>query len=126
MLFLKKDFIYSFLERGRKGELEGERRQCVVASSAPLTGNLDCNPGMCPDWKSSSQCFGSQAQAQSTELHQPGPILITFELSVAFYIEKHSCLSYLLFNTILFSILLVECSFKIKFANPSASEVGVP
>ena len=27
-----KDFIYLFLERGREGERDGEKHQCVVAS----------------------------------------------------------------------------------------------
>ena len=45
-LIFKKDFIYLFLERGREGEREGEKHQCVVASHAPTTGDLDCNPGM--------------------------------------------------------------------------------
>ena len=31
------------------------------------------NPGMCPDWESNQQPFGSQARTQSTEPHQPGP-----------------------------------------------------
>ena len=37
------------------------------------------NPGMCPDWESNLWPFGLQAQAQSTESHQPeliGQILI--------------------------------------------------
>ena len=33
------------------GEREGEKHQCVVASHAPLTGDLASNPGMCPDWE---------------------------------------------------------------------------
>ena len=48
---------------GRKGE----KHQCVVASHAPPTGDLTCNPGMCPDWESNWGPFGSQAGAQSTE-----------------------------------------------------------
>ena len=39
----------------------------------PPTRDLVPNPGMCPDWESNQQCFGSQASAQSTEPHQPGP-----------------------------------------------------
>ena len=35
-------------------------------------GDLAHNPGMCPDWESNRQPFGSQAGAQSTEPHQPG------------------------------------------------------
>ena len=46
-----KDFIYLFLEKGREGEREGEKHQCVVASHVPPTGDLACNPGMCPDWE---------------------------------------------------------------------------
>ena len=47
-----KDFIYLFLERGREGEREGEKHQCVVASWVSPTGDLAHNPGMCPDWES--------------------------------------------------------------------------
>ena len=43
--------FYLFLERGEEKEKEGEKHQYVVASHAPPTGNLACNPGMCPDWK---------------------------------------------------------------------------
>ena len=38
----------------------------------PPTGDLACNPGMCPDWESNQQPFGSQANTQSTEPHQSG------------------------------------------------------
>ena len=46
-------FIYFiFRQRGREGEREGEKPQCVAASCAvPPTGDLACNPGMCPDWE---------------------------------------------------------------------------
>ena len=47
-----KYFIYLFLERRREGEGEGEKHQCVVASCVSPTGDLACNPGMCPDWES--------------------------------------------------------------------------
>ena len=73
-IFLK-DFIYLFLERGREGERE--KHQCVVASHVAPIRNLAHNPGMCPDWESSRQHFGSQPRAQSTEPHQPGPHLLT-------------------------------------------------
>ena len=73
IFFKKKDFIYLFLERGREGEGEREKHQCVVGSHAPPTGVLACNPGMYPDWESNQQPFGSQAGAQSAEPHQPGP-----------------------------------------------------
>ena len=55
-----KHFIYSliFRERGREGERVGEKLQCVVASHAPPTGDLACNPGMCPDWELNRWPFG--------------------------------------------------------------------
>ena len=46
--FLKR-FYLLFLERGREGEREGEKHQCVGASSVPPTGDLAHNPGMCSD-----------------------------------------------------------------------------
>ena len=39
-------------------------------------GDLDCNPGLCPDWESNRWSFGSQVCTQSSEPHQPGLILI--------------------------------------------------
>ena len=47
--FFKIVFIYLFLERGREGEREGEKHQCVVAPHVPPIGDLACKPGMCPD-----------------------------------------------------------------------------
>ena len=70
-------YIFIFRERGKKGEIEGEKHQCVVASHTPPTGDLACNPGMCPDWESNQQPFGLQAGTQSTEPHQPG-LLVDF------------------------------------------------
>ena len=55
-----------FLGRGREEAREGEKHQCVVASPAPPTGDLACNPGTCPDWESNWQPCGSQASAQCT------------------------------------------------------------
>ena len=68
--------FYLFLERGREGERDGEKHQRVVASRGPLTGDLARNPGMCPDWELNLPPFGSQAGAQSTEPHQPGPMTL--------------------------------------------------
>ena len=72
MEFLKRFYLFIFRERGRKGEREGEKHQCVVASHAPPSGDLAHSPGMCPDWESNQQPFGLQASTQSTEPHQPG------------------------------------------------------
>ena len=71
---LKILFIY-FRERGRVGEREGEKHQCVVASQTPPTEGLAHNPGMCPDLELNQRPFGSQASTQSTEPHQPGILI---------------------------------------------------
>ena len=68
--FIFFNFIYFILDRG-KGGREGEKHQHVVASRVPLTGDLAHNPGMCPDWELNWRPFGSQANTQSTESHQP-------------------------------------------------------
>ena len=70
--FFLRFYLFLFKERGREGEREGEKHQCVVASHAPPTRDMACDPGMCPDWELNRQPFASQAHAQSTELHQPG------------------------------------------------------
>ena len=70
-VFLLK-ILFIFRERGREGEREGKKHQCVVASCAPSTGDQACNTGMCPDWESNWWPFGLQAGPQSTEPHQPG------------------------------------------------------
>ena len=77
LFFLKKDFIYLFLERGERKEKEKERNIDVwemywlVASRLPPTGDLALNPGMCPDWESNQWPFCSQAGTQSTEPLNP-------------------------------------------------------
>ena len=69
-LFLKKflkDFIYLFLERGERRAKEKERNINVWLPLEEFpTGDLACNPGMCPDWESNQRPFGSQAGTQST------------------------------------------------------------
>ena len=40
---------FIFREREREGERKGGKHQCVVASYTPPTGDLERNPGMCPD-----------------------------------------------------------------------------
>ena len=49
LYFLK---IFIFREKGREGEREGEKHQCVAASHAPPAVDLAHNPGTCPDWES--------------------------------------------------------------------------
>ena len=47
--FIFKKILFMFRERGREREREREKHQGVVASQVPSTGDLACNPGMCPD-----------------------------------------------------------------------------
>ena len=74
--FFLRFYLFIFRERGREREIEGEKRQCVVAFHMPPTRELAHSPGMCPDWESNQWPFGSQADTQSTEPHQPGMKLI--------------------------------------------------
>ena len=67
-----KNILFIFRQKGREGEREGEKHQSVFASHVPPTGDLACNPGMCPDWELNQRPFGSQTGIQATEPHQPG------------------------------------------------------
>ena len=69
--FVLKIFIFSFLERGEGREKEREKN----INQLPLA-DLARNPGMCPDWESNQHPFSSQAGAQSTEPHKPGPVYV--------------------------------------------------
>ena len=53
LFFFLRFYLFIFREMGKEGE-EGEKHQCVVASRTPPTGDLARNPGMCPDWESTS------------------------------------------------------------------------
>ena len=68
-LFLKRFYLFNFRERGREGEREGEKHQCVIASHVPPTGDLGHNLGMCHDWELNRWPFGLQACTQSTNPH---------------------------------------------------------
>ena len=50
-VFFKRVYLFIFGEKGREGEREGEKHQCVVASHAPCAGDVARNPGMCPEWE---------------------------------------------------------------------------
>ena len=82
--------FFIFRERGREGERDGKKHQCVGASCVPPTGDPACNPGMCPDWELNWRPFVSQVSAQSTEPYQPGLFL-----SVTVYFA--SCIFYIVF-----------------------------
>ena len=51
-IYLFKDFMYLFLERGEEREKERERNINVwLPLTHPQTGDLAHNPGVCPDWE---------------------------------------------------------------------------
>ena len=77
-MFLLSFGGYFFLERG---EWKEKREIFVVASCAPPTGDLVCNPGIWPDWELNPGPFGLHASTQSTEPHQPGLKLLFFQAS---------------------------------------------
>ena len=74
--FLSFFRFYLFTFREERERRKREKHQCVVAFHGPPTGDLAHNRGMCPDWESNQWPFGSQADTQSTEPHQPGPYII--------------------------------------------------
>ena len=109
-----KDFIH-FLEGGEGRVKERERnlnvweKHQLVAWHSPLTGDLACSPGMGPGQESNQRSFGSQADAQFTEPHEPG-LLHIFKFGFFFFFEWQ-CYLYILdsrplSNMILFCILL--------------------
>ena len=57
----KKVFIYLFLERGREGEREGEKHQCVVASPVPQLGT----------WPTSQACALTGNQTSDPLFQRP-------------------------------------------------------
>ena len=65
-------YLFIFRERGREGEREGEKQQCVVASHVAPTGALACNPGMCPDWELKRRPFSLQPTLSPLEYTSQG------------------------------------------------------
>ena len=82
----KKDFIYVFLEKGEGREKERERNinmqeeHQTVASCTPPARDLAHNLGRCPDQESKRQTFGLWVDAQPTESHQSGLMIIVLIL----------------------------------------------
>ena len=50
-IFFLRFYLFIFRERGREGERERQKHQCVVASCVPPTRDVAHNLGMCPDWE---------------------------------------------------------------------------
>ena len=51
----------------------------MVASRVPPSGDLTCNPGMCPGWDLNQRPLDLQTGAESTDPHQPGLDLKCFK-----------------------------------------------
>ena len=66
-----------------------ETSMCGCLSHVPHTGDLAHNSGMCPDWELNQRPFGTQANAQSTEPHQPGPLYLFLKSDVLTGTSNH-------------------------------------
>ena len=73
--FLKRFYLFIFRERGREGEREVEKHQCVVACHMAPSGDLACNPDMCPDWELNWRPFGSQPMLNPLSYTSQGHLL---------------------------------------------------
>ena len=85
-------YLFIFRQKGREGEREGEKHLCVVASHTPPYWGPGLQPRHVPWLGIEPQPFGSQAEVQSTEPHQPGLGTYSFQKSAGrFYhqIWKH-------------------------------------
>ena len=72
--FRKGLFIYLFWE-GKGGRKRGRGTSMCGCLLRTPTGNLVCNPGMCPETLWFTAC------AQSTEPHQPGQLCVFKQVS---------------------------------------------
>ena len=80
-------YLFIFRERGREGEREGEKHQCVVASHTFPTGDLAVNPGMCPELESNWWPFGSQPMLNPLSYTSQGSICY-FYLFIYLFLER--------------------------------------
>ena len=82
-VFIFKDFIYSFLERGEGREKERERNISVwLPLTWPPLGTWPATQA-CADWELNLRPFSSQPSTQSTEPQQPGLVLfLNLHLSI--------------------------------------------
>ena len=76
LCFLKRFYLFISRQKRREGEREERNISVWLPLTHTPTGDVACNPGMCPDWESNQQLFGSQASTQSTEPHKPGYLVL--------------------------------------------------
>ena len=113
LILFFKGFVYLFRERGREGEREGDKHQCVVAPHVFPTGDLARNPGMCPDWESNQRPYGLQALSPLSHTSQGYSIYFLFpcfyfdSVNWLLHFEKSTLLKYNLY-TINTSMLTVQ------------------
>ena len=84
--FFFTDFIYLFIfsERGREGEREGEKHQCVVASHTPPTGDLATTQACALPGNQTCHPLVLRLALNPLDPHQPGPIVHLFITSQRF------------------------------------------
>ena len=75
--FLKRFYLYSFREKGKEGEREGEKHRWGRETSIGCF-NPACYSAICPDQELNRQPFGLQDNAQPTEPHGQGYIDFCF------------------------------------------------
>ena len=62
-LFFKDFILFIFRERGREAEREGDKHQCVVASSVSSTGDLT--------WPATKACALTGTRTSNTSVSRP-------------------------------------------------------
>ena len=68
LLFFLRFYLFIFRQRGREGEREGEKHQCMVASHTPLRGTWPTTQACALTGNQTSEWpFDLQASTQSTE-----------------------------------------------------------
>ena len=75
---LRKGFLKNFIYLERGEGREKERREtsvCGCLLCAPLTGDLACNPSMCPDWELNQWPSDSQALSPLSHTSQGSAII---------------------------------------------------
>ena len=85
LFFLLRFYLFYFLERGDGREKERQRNINVwLPLTWPPTGDLACNPGMCPDWESNWWPFGSQLELNPLSYTSQGPLTTFYHLCYLF------------------------------------------